>query len=405
VSLDALDPVVNQVRVVSTIDTGPLGVLPRLSHRQVRLQERLAHGQEASRVASALAWLHDALGVSFRIGPAEVLWRASGLNRSGVVAQISWPRLASRMALGIETPLAHALVDRLLGYDRLSAEGRLQVTPVEWGIITFVIAETLARLADEPSALGPADYTLDRVGPDPLNPDGIGEIVTLRWPVRLGAVSGAVRLWLPEALVALWLASAPLTPPEQQLGVESVRSRFGELTGEWHARAGAVSLPRGLGRMRVGGVLPIDGAPLRGTPQSPSGAIELVLADCDGRSMFPAKPAPGSGGRHLTLTGTLHRDRVTREAIAVSASPPDPSAPGGGAAMSPADVPVTLAVELGRINLPLRRLADLKPGDVIELGRHAREPVELTSGGRLIARGELVQIDTELGVRVLSVFL
>ena len=71
----------------------------------------------------------------------------------------------------------------------------------------------------------------------------------------------------------------------------------------------------------------------------------------------------------------------------------------------PAEVPVTLTVELGRINLPLHRLADLKPGDVLELGRHAREPVELTSNGRLVARGELVQIDTELGVRILSVFL
>ena len=68
-------------------------------------------------------------------------------------------------------------------------------------------------------------------------------------------------------------------------------------------------------------------------------------------------------------------------------------------------MPVTLTVELGRINLPLGRLADLKPGDVLELGRHAREPVELTSGGRLIARGELVQIDNELGVRVTHVFL
>ena len=73
--------------------------------------------------------------------------------------------------------------------------------------------------------------------------------------------------------------------------------------------------------------------------------------------------------------------------------------------ISTADVPVTLVVELGRINLPLQRLADLKPGDVLELGRHPREPVELTSGGRLIARGELVQVDTELGVRVMQVFL
>ena len=76
-----------------------------------------------------------------------------------------------------------------------------------------------------------------------------------------------------------------------------------------------------------------------------------------------------------------------------------------GETVGPADIPVTLTVELGRVSLPLRRLADLKPGDVLELGRHAREPVELTSGGRTVARGELVQIESELGVRVTHVFL
>ena len=86
-----------------------------------------------------------------------------------------------------------------------------------------------------------------------------------------------------------------------------------------------------------------------------------------------------------------------------SADRPGPSAPSPEA--SPTDVPVTLTVEIGRVSLTLNRLADLKPGDVIELSRHSREPVELTSGGRLVARGELVLIDTELGVRVTHVFL
>src|SRR4029079_18770625 len=76
-----------------------------------------------------------------------------------------------------------------------------------------------------------------------------------------------------------------------------------------------------------------------------------------------------------------------------------------GPEASTTDIPVTLAVELGRLNLTLGRLADLRPGDVLELGRHSREPVELTSGGRLVARGELVVIDTELGVRVTHLFL
>jgi type III secretion system YscQ/HrcQ family protein len=401
VSLDALDPAARPAGPAPSRDAGPLGVLPHLSHRQVRLEERLARVSGASRVSASLAWLADALGAELPIDRAEILWRASGLKRAGVGALISWPRLASRLAVGIETPLAHALVDRLLGYDRPPEEGRLQVTPVEWGILTFVVAETLARLDDRPSALSPLDFVLDRVGPDPFNPEGLGSIVTLRWTVRLGSVAGSVRLWVPETLVALWLASEPPLTPEHPLEADQVRSRFGDYNSVWSAEAGAVSMPRGLSRLRVGGVLPIDDAPLRGTPQSPTGPITLALTDCDGRSWFPAEPATGSAGSILTLTGQLRRNRVTREALSVTASTPDPAAP----PVPPSDVPVTLAVELGRINLPLRRLADLKPGDVVELSRHAREPVELTSGGRLVARGELVQIDTELGVRVLSVFL
>lgn len=85
-----------------------------------------------------------------------------------------------------------------------------------------------------------------------------------------------------------------------------------------------------------------------------------------------------------------------------SASQKPSTPPAGVAAL---DVPVTLTVELGRVNMTLTQLADIKPGDVVELGRHSRAPVELTSGGRLVARGELVLIDTELGVRVTNVFL
>ncbi len=62
-------------------------------------------------------------------------------------------------------------------------------------------------------------------------------------------------------------------------------------------------------------------------------------------------------------------------------------------------------MELGRLSLSLGRLAELKPGDVVELAREPGAPVDLTSGGRLVARGELVEIDDELGVRVTRVFV
>src|SRR5262249_18262557 len=125
---------------------------------------------------------------------------------------------------------------------------------------------------------------------------------------------------------------------------------------------------------------------------------------------FTTEAVPLSGGGVLLLTGALQRDSLPREALPMnpsSSSEPAPTPGDGGRtdAPMPAEIPVTLIVELGRVNLTVGRLAALRPGDVVELGRHSFEPVELTSGGRLIARGELVQIDTELGVRVTRVFL
>jgi flagellar motor switch protein FliN/FliY len=315
-----------------------------------------------------------------------------------VVAQLTWPRLSTRVGLGIEPPLAHALVDRLLGFDRLPAEGRLQVTPVEWGILSFVMARALDRLDEAPGPLGPWDLAIDRVGPDLFDPAGLGPIVTWRWRVRLGQTAASARLWLPESLLALWLLDEPPTP-KAPFSI----TRFADLTSVWKAEAGAISLPKGLSRLRPGSLQLMEGSPLSGTPRSPEGPIQLAQDDPTARSYFRARALPESNAARLILESPLTRDPRPRETPAMPG--PTDSTETPSEAVKPADVPVTLTVELGRVNLPLHRLADLKPGDVLELGRHAREPVELTSGGRLIARGELVQVDTELGVRVTQVFL
>jgi type III secretion system YscQ/HrcQ family protein len=381
------------------VDSDPLGLLPRLSRRHARLAARLARLDPESGPGAALGWLAGRLGSGLAFGQAEVLGRADGLRRAGVVAVFHWPRLSSRFALGLETTLAHAVVDRLLEFDRPREELRLQVSPVEWGVLTFVAAESLRRLAARPGPLGPWDVVLDRVNPDPFDTSVLGGVVTVRWPLRVGNDEGSLRLWLPDALVARWLAT-----PAGSVSDRVVRplARAAEMAGTWRALAGTIALPRGLRTLRAGGVLPPGEARLRGTVTGPEGLVELTLSltGDGGRFVIPAEPAPLSGGARLRLTGPLRFETTPREPAAVShpATNPDPST-------QPTDVPVTLVVEIGRVNLTLGRLADLKPGDVVELGRHSREPVELTTAGRLVARGELVQIDTELGVRVTHVFL
>jgi flagellar motor switch protein FliN/FliY len=67
------------------------------------------------------------------------------------------------------------------------------------------------------------------------------------------------------------------------------------------------------------------------------------------------------------------------------------------------DVPVELAVEIGRTQMTIRETLALGPGSIVSLDRLAGEPVDLLVNGKPIARGEVVVIDEEFGLRVTEV--
>jgi flagellar motor switch protein FliN len=66
------------------------------------------------------------------------------------------------------------------------------------------------------------------------------------------------------------------------------------------------------------------------------------------------------------------------------------------------DVKMPVAIELGRTELPIAELLALGPGSVIELNKLAGEPVDLLVNNKIIARGEVVVVDENFGVRVTS---
>jgi type III secretion system YscQ/HrcQ family protein len=67
-----------------------------------------------------------------------------------------------------------------------------------------------------------------------------------------------------------------------------------------------------------------------------------------------------------------------------------------------ADVPIQVVAVLGKRNISIKEIAALKLGEVIELNRPANEIVDLVAGGKLIAKGELVEIEGKLGVRIVK---
>jgi flagellar motor switch/type III secretory pathway protein FliN len=66
------------------------------------------------------------------------------------------------------------------------------------------------------------------------------------------------------------------------------------------------------------------------------------------------------------------------------------------------DAPVIVRVELGSVEMKAREWAELAPGDVVALGRRVGDPAILRVGGVELARGELVQVDGEYGVRIVA---
>ena len=67
------------------------------------------------------------------------------------------------------------------------------------------------------------------------------------------------------------------------------------------------------------------------------------------------------------------------------------------------DIPLEVTVELGRTRLLIRDIMDLSAGSIIELDKIAGEPVDLFANGLLVARGEVIVIDDNFGVRVTEI--
>lgn len=80
----------------------------------------------------------------------------------------------------------------------------------------------------------------------------------------------------------------------------------------------------------------------------------------------------------------------TTEAAAADLTPPS---------LAPLyDIPVTVQAVLGGSTMPIAQLLELRSGSVVELDRRIGEPVDLVVNGRVIARGELVLLDGDLGL-------
>jgi flagellar motor switch protein FliN/FliY len=64
------------------------------------------------------------------------------------------------------------------------------------------------------------------------------------------------------------------------------------------------------------------------------------------------------------------------------------------------DVPVSLTVELGSCEMPMREVLQLGVGSVVQLDKIADEPVQLSINRKFVARGEVVVVENRFGIKI-----
>jgi flagellar motor switch protein FliN/FliY len=150
------------------------------------------------------------------------------------------------------------------------------------------------------------------------------------------------------------------------------------------------------GPLRIDAPYEIDAAVALGAPGDGAAFVGLTILD---------------GTSHVATLAVLVREVVIEEdeAVAAADSALHQFEPLVNAAPEPqdtrsldllADVEMGVTAELGRTRMTVRELLALTPGSVVELDRMAGSPVDVLVNGTLVARGEVVVIDEEFGVRI-----
>lgn len=224
-----------------------------------------------------------------------------------------------------------------------------------------------------------------------------GQTVDGPAPTAPGAGAQAVGATMPGLGRLVLAVAAPLArevqvgpPPAEDL-LDGLRAAFTAAAGAFGVAASAlvdygevdVALLAPGATEEAHGLLLIDGDTHRATlsfvaPATVAAAAGAGVADHE----FAPLPAPaGSPGR----TGGAPRNTL------------------GGPIELLHEVEMGVTVELGRTRMLVRDILDLSPGSVVELDRAAGAPIDVLVNGTLIARGEVVVIDEEFGIRITEV--
>ncbi|MES1185103.1 MAG: FliM/FliN family flagellar motor switch protein [Myxococcales bacterium] len=335
----------------------PWGALEPLSRAAVQVATgvRQALGANAERLAFALGELLEL--------PCELLVRRTALGHAPALGQTLWLSRES-LALGLlaEPALAAFLAARVLRRAETLSDPEAALSPALAGLLGALAIETARR----------SGIATRLLGAPPVGEEALLVDVTLLLDGRPFSLS-------------VFVVGAATIVDEPRL------EQLGDLTLRLPLVVGSVALDRQeLLGLELGGALLLE---------------EGASIDVDGVGFGVLVGPHGERGIRVEVRpdGRLVVGETTEARLTVERDNPSQNE---GETLTDVllETPVVVRVELGAVSMSAREWARLGAGDVIETGQRIAEPVVLRIAGREVGRGELVNVDGHVGVRIQKLY-
>ena len=315
--------------------------------------------------------------------------------------------------------LATHAIDRLLGGTGDSGQILRPLTEIEEGVLSFVLLKVLQHLNTGWQNGRELALSLDRFAGKLSDVQDLIDAVTgyhlVGVRVTVGSTNGYARVFLPQPLVVKSFSSQPPQGPATTQELDYMRKilpSLGDLNVVGRVEAATLDLnPADIASLEVGDIIILENHQLTKSAGGLEGTAFVKLGTGQ------------NGGIRGRLVNVGDQTRLEILEIVIQEQPPegamvtdgDNAAQGeakpvaepadnmGGTAGLLRDVPAPVVVELGRIRLNAAQVTRLRAGQIIRLPRGPNDPVDLVVNGKLFARGELIEVDGELGVRLQQV--
>ncbi len=330
-------------------------------------------------ISTAAESASDVLVETLGLTPPQA---AAVLAVGRLVAQHAEQALSAALAQPVQIGTAHfqrmepAEIERENWGGYHPVDVRLQVGGATYAPVLMLPNAELQTLL--PAARGAADL------PDM---EALGRVlrdVAAQLDARLQQeVSPPVRLSLPDT-------GAALSDPQQPV----LRIEHRLLAGQPGAQADLTVVHL----VPLGALQAIAEGPASGTPTAQENE-----SSPSGQSESPG--SPGAGGGASDMEDNMASTQPATSVHGVQFQPLDGELEATSATNLDLllDVSLRVSVELGRTDLSIKEVLGLGPGSVIELDKLAGEPVDILVNNRLIAKGEVVVVDENFGVRVTDI--